>query len=480
MATATLETTTRRPLVVDLDGTFFKTDVLWESILQGLKSDHRRLIQSFSHLVRGKAAFKHHLIDHVTLDLDGFPVAQEIVEFIRCQKAAGHPIILATGSTAKVARAVAELYPYFDEVWGTEIVNLSGRNKGTELEKRFGKGGFDYIGNAYVDLKVWTHCHTAYYYNTNWVTRLLLRWSHPRAVAIEKSHWTPLSGLIKAMRPHQWSKNLLIPLPFMAAHRAFTSSAVIQMGRGFLAFCLTASAVYLINDMFDLEHDRRHPSKKARPLAAGHVSIPSAIGTVLLLLSVTVLLAQGLPLNFIGLLGGYLVLTSLYSLWLKRRVLMDVITLAVLYVWRLMAGGALMDVPLSRWFAVFSVFFFFSLALVKRCSELVNARARGIDQASGRGYQVSDLPLISQFGTVSGMLAALVYCLYVASPEVTRLYHKPEWLWMVLPVLIFWICRIWLLAWRGKVQEDPILYTFKDPYSYGVGVLMAAAIIAAI
>jgi 4-hydroxybenzoate polyprenyltransferase len=294
-----------------------------------------------------------------------------------------------------------------------------------------------------------------------------------------KGRAATLASFTRAARVHQWAKNLLILAPFVAAHQPLTLGALGRLGLGVLVFSLTASAAYLINDLIDLDHDRRHPQKRNRPLASGQLSVRTAVvGVVLLAISAS-LLTLRLPVMFTLLALGYFVVTCLYSVWLKRLVVADVIVLALLYVWRLGAGAALMDIPLSQWFMVFSVFLFFSLALVKRYSELARATARGIEHASGRGYGVGDLFLVSQFGTMSGLIAVLVYCLYISSPDVSRLYDRPEILWVGLPLLLFWICRLWVLAARGQVQEDPLVFAFTDRVSYLVAVAMSVVILAA-
>ena len=244
----------------------------------------------------------------------------------------------------------------------------------------------------------------------------------------------------------------------------------------FLSFSLLASAVYLINDIQDLEHDREHPIKRTRPLAAGEIGSGAAVVVAVLLTTASFALAWGLPREFLLVWASYLVLTTLYSFGLKRLVVLDVMVLGALYTTRVVAGAAVVAVPLSRWFLAFAVFLFSSLAILKRMVESLGVASRKEESVGGRGWTVHDLPVLLGFGTACSVAAALVYCLYITSDEVLLLYGRPDILWLGLPILLYWLGRVWLLAHRGLVHEDPLLFALRDRASYVVGVAMALTI----
>lgn len=276
----------------------------------------------------------------------------------------------------------------------------------------------------------------------------------------------PVLAWLREIRPHQWAKNLLIFLPAVAAHLQWDREQVTDLLAGFVAFSFLASAVYVVNDLVDLPNDRQHATKRHRPIAAGLISRTQAIIGALLLVGVSVLAALQLPQRFQLTLLVYLVITTAYSFALKRRVLLDVICLAGLYTIRVVAGSTLVDAPLSQWFLAFSIFFFFALALVKRVAELRPLVAEPAQSVAGRGYAAPDLPMLTSLGTGASMASALVYCLYITSTEVTRLYHHPKVLWMGLPLFLYWIARVWLLTARGKMNEDPVVFALRDRMSY--------------
>jgi 4-hydroxybenzoate polyprenyltransferase len=271
---------------------------------------------------------------------------------------------------------------------------------------------------------------------------------------------------LREIRPHQWAKNLLIFVPAMAAHLEWTQAQVVSLLSGFVAFSLLASSVYVVNDLVDLPNDRQHATKKNRPIAAGLISPAAATAGALILIAIAALITWMLPRDFQLTLSVYLVLTTAYSFVLKRRHLLDVICLASLYTIRVVAGSTLVDAPLSQWFLAFSIFFFFSLALVKRVAELRPLIASGEQTVAGRGYLAPDLPTLTSLGTAASMASSLVFCLYITSTEVTRLYHHPSLLWIGLPLFLYWQARVWLLTSRGRMNEDPVVFALKDRMSY--------------
>lgn len=282
------------------------------------------------------------------------------------------------------------------------------------------------------------------------------------------------AAFLRALRVHHWSKNLLLFLPMLLAHRIADASLWPRLAAAFLSFSICASGVYLLNDVLDVEADRQHPIKRDRPFASGALPlwIGLALFPVLAAIALAIALYAGRP--FLAYLVLYGLATAAYSAYLKHIPNVDVIVLAGLYTVRIMAGGVAAEVPISPWLLGFSVFLFLSLALAKRCAELV--RAGG----AARGYLPIDLEQLFLFGTVSGYLSVLVFALYINSPDVGTLYRSPRLLWLVCPLLILWINRVWLLTRRGRMAEDPVVFALRDPVSYALGFLACAVVMCSI
>ncbi len=285
-----------------------------------------------------------------------------------------------------------------------------------------------------------------------------------------------MSALLRSLRIHQWVKNGLILVPALAAHLAPGLQTATALVVALMSYCLLSSAVYLTNDVLDAPHDRVHPIKRERPVAAGLLSPGAAVAAALALAVVSLLMALGLPRPFLWTWATYLVLATAYSMGLKRQVVLDVLILAGLYTVRVVAGAAAVDVPLSRWFLAFSVFLFTSLALLKRAVEARN-RARG--GLGGRGWRVEDLPVLAATGMACAVAAALVYCLYITGSDVRELYRRPDLLWVGLPALLYWLARMWVFTLRGEVHDDPLLFALRDPASYAVLFVFAFTVWAA-
>jgi len=290
---------------------------------------------------------------------------------------------------------------------------------------------------------------------------------------------TTLRTWARAVRVHQWSKNGLLLLPALAAHLAPEGPTLLALAAGVLSFSFLASAVYLLNDIADLEHDRAHPTKRRRPIASGEIGVRAALVAMGVLSALSLVIALRLPLPFLGAWLAYLALTTAYSFALKRRVVVDVVVLAALYTVRVIAGATAVSVSLSRWFLAFSVFLFMSLALLKRLVETRGTDDRGGDALAGRGWRVADRPVLLGFGMASSVAAALVYCLYITGDQLSVLYSRPDLLWAGLPLLLYWLARVWLLAERGEVDEDPVVFAIQDAPSYVVAVLFALTVVAA-
>lgn len=451
-------------LVADLDGTLLCSDMLFESFWSALSQDWRSPLRMLPALMAGRAALKRHLATASSIDVTALPYDPKVIAYVQAWRDTGGRTALVTASDHDLARAIAAHLGLFDEVHGSNgTQNLKGDRKGQFLEGRFGNKGFAYMGDAKADLPVWKRAAKAITVNAPATLR-----REAERVCESAEHLSTESksaaAYLKALRPHQWLKNGLVFLPMMAAHELDGATLLLSI-LAFICFGLVASSVYVLNDLLDLAADRAHPRKRLRPFASG--SIPIAHGTWMAggLLVLGALLALNIGTSFLIVMGAYYLLTMAYSLVLKRRMVIDICVLAGLYTMRIIAGGAATGIPLSVWLLAFSVFFFLSLAAVKRQAELIDSAARGNLKASGRGYHVDDLPIISMIAISAGYVAVLVMALYVNSPNVVALYNHPEALWGICAVLLYWITRTVMIAHRGNMHDDPVVYAAKDRVS---------------
>ncbi len=464
------------PLCVDLDGTLIKSDTLYESAAALLTSSPLKLLGVTLSLVGGKARLKARMAAAVALDPTALPYTDDLLDYLRGQKAAGRVLILVTAADARIARAIADHVGLFDEVLASDgTVNLRGRNKVAALVARFGAKGFDYIGNDSTDMAVWRECRTAYVANGSRAVRA--KAAAVATVGAEFGGRKPLARAgAKALRVHQWVKNVLVFVPLVAAHKYGELVPLLDTLVYFVAFSLTASSLYVVNDLFDLAADRKHPTKRRRPFAAGDLPVSwGMVGGPLLLagglaIGFTVSLAAGLVLAF------YAALTLTYSAVLKRLALIDVFVLAAFYMIRIVGGGAAAGIVASEWLLGFSWFFFLSLGFLKRVTELMRVRDKHGADGRARGYRVSDLDLLSRFGIASGFASALVLALYVRSPMGVAVYATPEVLLASVPLLLLWVCRLWLHTERGRMHDDPIVFALKDRASWAILGLLAVTV----
>jgi len=460
------------PLCVDLDGTLLHTDTLLESLLLLLKSSPWSAVRLPFWLLSGRAHLKQEIAGRASLDLKSLPVNTGLLAYLRQQHESGRRLLLVSGTDIRIARAIAGQFDLFDEVCASDgQVNLSGKHKAQMLVERFGKGGFDYAGNAFVDLVVWTQARRAIVVSNS--PRLVRK----AGVLCEVENVFPPPPVdfrvwLQALRVHQWAKNLLVFVPLLGAHQWHDRSKLAAATLGFGVFSIGASSVYVLNDLFDLEADRHHPTKHRRPLASGQLPLLAGVISAPLLFLLGLLGALLLPPAFGLTFATYYVLTLLYSLRLKQVEILDVLTLAALYSIRVVAGGFATQVVVSDWLLVFSLFVFISLAFVKRFTELQLPRREKSEKIKGRGYQGGDGELISTMGVASGYLAVLVLALYISNPVVSQLYRYPAALWFACPVLLYWISRVWLLAHREALHDDPIVFALQDRPSWLVGIIL--------
>ncbi len=459
------------PLCVDLDGTLIRTDATWEAILRLLRRNPFYSLLLPIWLCRGRAFLKAQVAARTELSTATLPFCDEFLTYLREQKRMGRPVFLVTASDQHMAEAVARHVGFFDGVLASNgRLNLRGASKAALLCERFKETGFDYAGNSSVDFPVWEKANNALVVNA-------------RASVINRSKRTAhvshvfqpaqdrLWEFFRSLRPHQWVKNLIVFVPLLASHRIAESNLLLDALLAFLAFCLCASGAYVLNDLLDLEADRHHANKRNRPFAGGRLPLAFGLVSFPLLLLGGGVIAFSISWSFGAVLAGYFVLTTAYSFWIKQVPLLDVFSLAGLYTIRLIGGHEATKVKYSFWLLVFSMFIFLSLALVKRYVELdANGEAK-TSSLKGRGYAGSDLGLVAMLGACSGYLAVLVLALYVNSPDVQILYRTPPVLLLICPLLLYWVSRVWMLAHRGRMHEDPIVFALKDPISYLVGLL---------
>lgn len=465
--------TDRRTLVLDLDGTLLKTDMLYETFWNVLSRDVWGALSSVWAVREGKAPLKRALALRAYIDVATLPINQDVLTLIRAKREQGIKIALVTASDQILADQIAGHFGVFDEVHGsTPERNLKGQSKAEFLLKRFGAGHFDYVGDSAADLAVWEHAGEAIAVNAPAAVASALQGNHPNARVLSAAQ-PRMNACRRALRPHQWVKNLLVFLPMIAAHD-FSPEIIWQSLAAFVTFCLCASAVYLFNDLLDLSGDRTHPRKRFRPLAAG--DFPIASGTVLavILMLVSLGIAAFLGAGYFLVLLAYIAMTTAYSLVLKRKIIVDICTLAGLYTLRILAGSVATGIPLSVWLVVFSSSIFFSLAAVKRQAELIDQRSRGVLGQTGRGYHVEDVSILTAMAISSGFISVLVMAMYLSSQAVTVLYSQPLYLSGICCVLIYWISRIVLITHRGHMHDDPIVFALKDRTSQICLALMLA------
>lgn len=469
------------PLCVDLDGTLLLTDSLWESCLRLVGQKPYLLLLFPFWLLLGKAKFKHAISQHIELDPESLIYNSELLKYLSSEKLKGRQLFLVTAASNKIAESIANYLKIFDGVLSSDNQrNLSGKNKAKSLVDMFGEKGFVYAGNAGIDLNVWKNSAAAIVVNAP----DSLTEQAKKITAIEhtipKHSSLSLKVLFKAIRVHQWAKNMLIFTALILSHSWGKEAAIQSAIFAFVSFSFAASTIYLLNDLIDLEADRNHPVKKHRPLASGALRLQWGVILIPLLLLVSIVLALQVNTEFFQVLIIYVLLTTAYSLFLKPVALLDVITLTSLYTLRIIAGTVAIGVPLSYWLLAFSMFIFLSLALIKRYSELYNLIQQGNKTVTTRGYHTDDLSAISLFGISSGYLSVMVLVLYIHDLQADAHYSQPDWLWFVAVAVLYWVSRMWLLTQRGQMNEDPVYYAINDRTSYLTSLVIVTSLFLAL
>lgn len=468
------------PLVVDLDGTLTPSDTLHESCLALLKtlfaSGPAAVFAVLPHLKAGKAAFKRAVAEAVVLDHEGLPLNGALLDWLKEERRAGRPLYLVTAADQSIADAVARHVGLFDAAYGSgEGVNLSGTRKLALIRSRIGDR-FIYAGDAPVDAPIFAAAQAAVLVGD--VKRLEAQ--IPADKAVLRRFPSPVPGLrtwARALRLPHWSKNLLVFVaPLLAFHHA-PPGVLWQALLLFFAMGLLASATYIANDLLDLPADRRHPRKRLRPFASGLIAPKQGVMAAALLLAVSLLLALTLPLPAEGALAGYLMVTLCYSFFLKQQPIVDVFVLAGLFTLRILAGSLLLSSSPSPWLLTFSMFFFLGLAMVKRHAELDRVVREGGSGVASRGYTARDLPLLLAAGVASSFAAIVMFMIYLIGEQYPNgMYSHPGLLWIMMPVLLIFILRVWHLTVHGRMNEDPVMFALKDKVSLALGAFALGAV----
>ncbi len=470
------------PLYVDLDGCLLRTDTLWESLAAALRADPVSGVLALFALLQGRAALKRRLAAIGRADVASMPRHERFLGWLRGQRARGRRLVLATAADSALAVQAAETTcsdaggALFDEVLSSDgRRNLKGPEKLAAIREHAGGAPFDYCGNGPEDVPIFARARRAVVVGAS---ARVLEAARRESTVLEvfdarAPWWASMRTWLRALRPHQWLKNLLVLVPLLTSFRVDELPAFAEAMLAFVAFSLAASSGYLLNDLLDLAADRRHPRKRARPFAAGELSVRSGFAAAAVLFVFSIALAFAVGPAFVAWVLAYLVMTGAYSGFAKQIALLDVAALAGLYTVRVLAGGAAIGVTVSFWLLAFSVFLFFSLALVKRCGEIVAQLERDEATGSGRGYRVGDLPVLQALGIGASFAALVVLALYVQTPDVTERYASPQLLWLMLVGLLILLGRMWLATARGEMHDDPLVHAIEDRASrWLVGTLL--------
>lgn len=454
-------------LVVDLDGTLIRSDMLQETFWSAFSLDWKVPFKALAALLSGKAQLKEYLNRTSDVEVNTLPYNKSVINYIKQFRQKGGRSALVTASNHVAGKKISNHLGFFDEVYGsTSTLNLKGKNKADFLNSRFGLKNFNYIGNSYADIPVWKNADKAITINADQGLKRACNKANYNCEHLKDDDKNPsLYSFIKLLRPHQWLKNILVFLPMLVSHQ-ITIPNFFECFTAFIAFNFIASSVYIVNDLLDLNIDRAHPRKKDRLIASGIIPITNSMIIAILFfifgISVALLLSQ----FFLFILLAYYALTFIYSLVLKKKKIVDIFTLAIFYTIRIVGGGIASEIKISFWLLFFSMFFFFSLAAIKRLSEIVDLKKNGKSRIINRNYQITDLSIITMIAIIAGFISVLVMTLYVYSPSATMLYSTPKILWGVNCILLYWLIRMVFMSYHGKMDDDPIIFAIKDRVTY--------------
>ena len=463
------------PLCVDLDGTLVRTDTLLESLLGLVRFYPWYLLAIPLWSLKGLAHVKQKIRSLHQVDVELLPYNADVLNLVKRERATGRRTVLVTASNQDLADEIAGHLQCFDEVYGTSFdVNLRSEAKARFLTERFGRGQYDYIGDSRSDIPVWRNARTAISVNA-----FTPKIEDPQVVGLPNTGKPPVGPVAvyaKTLRLHQWVKNVLVLVPLLTSHKIFVPQLLFKSLAATFAFCLLASATYIFNDLLDIESDRKHLTKRMRPIPSATISLSSALVTAFFLAGLGIVIARAISVGTLILCMLYVVCTCTYSLAIKRKLLLDTIMLAGLYTLRVLVGGAATRIPISFWLLAFSIFVFFSLAVVKRVAELSVASDSTL---FGRSYQSADTYVLTNLGINSAFAATAIFALYINSSEVQLLYTNPKVLWLLCPVILYWFSRVWALTLRGRMNDDPVIFVLKDRVSYVLAAATVAILVAA-
>lgn len=466
------------PLVVDLDGTLTPTDTLVESVIQSIKQTPFNLLRLPFWLLKGRAAFKETISAHTTISAARLPYRVALLDYLHQEKSKGRRIILATAAHRSIAQGVSDHLALFDDVLASDTGrNLKGNVKLEAIREKVG-AEFVYAGDSRADIPLWNAAQAAILVGASVGLAKTVRQRNTIEQEFPKEI-IRLATWAKALRVHQWLKNLLLLVPLLTAFSFMDIGELATIAIAFLSFSLAASATYLVNDLWDLESDRAHPRKRERPFASARIPILTGLAVAGGLLILALLLGRMVSQAFFLMVLLYVILTSTYSWMFKEYVLIDVIMLSLLYTLRILAGSVAIGITTSAWLLAFSSFMFLSLALVKRCSELISLEQNGKAAARGRDYRVTDLAVLWPLGAASAMAAVVVFGLFINAPDTQARYATPVLLWLVAIGLIYWLARLWIKTSRGEMHDDPVIYAIKDRGSRSTVIAMGVTMLIA-
>jgi 4-hydroxybenzoate polyprenyltransferase len=468
------------PLIIDLDNTLLQTDTLDETFFDLVRTNPVALWQLPIKGISGIAAIKAFLAQQSPLEVETWPVNTSLIEFVEAEAVKGRKIVLATAADETIARAVAKKFPFINEIISSDgKKNIKGEAKAEVLKSRF-PAGFIYAGDAAADLPIWQASNGKILVNTS---KALRKRAEHKGNVLNVFPKQPVNFNIlrRSLRLHQWAKNLLVFIPLILGGKAGDASAWLYALMGFFSLGLVASATYIINDLWDLPDDRKHWSKRFRPLASGLLSLRVGVMIALVCLISGFALATYLGPAVTGILALYAAVTLSYSFAFKKIPIVDVLVLACLFTIRLGLGIALTTAIFSPWLLVFSMFVFLSLSMAKRHIEVLKLVEKGLEKIPGRGYYASDSPLTIGIGLAAMLGAILIMTIYLIEDAVpSDHYAAPEFLWAMPLILFLFLGRVWLLSQRGEMYDDPVAFALKDRISLLLGSLMGVNVLAAI
>jgi len=456
----------KNKLIIDLDNSLIKIDLFKEVLCKTLIKQPWIFLKTVLFAFRSKAKAKAFISKEHKIETHTLPYNNRVIDIIAEYKGKGYQILLATGASQKYAIPIANYLGLFDKVISTDNqTNNVGRNKLNAIKDEVGDN-FIYLGDSKKDIPIWLHFKKAILVGakTNIINKLIE--NNVEIIDIVKKEKSNFRILLKQIRIHQWSKNLLLFVPALASHQIMMPGILINALTAFIAFSLLASSIYVLNDIVDIDNDRKHPNKKNRPIANGDLTMVNAYAVLLVCFISSSWLAMGLGNTFLFVAMSYIILNLFYSFFLKRVVILDIILLTTFYTLRLIAGHVPDSIPLSSWLLSFFIFLFFSLGLLKRYVDTIVLGKNNISVLSGRNYSINDGNMLMSLGVGSGLVSALVLILYTGSEQVQQSYATPMFLITLAPVMLYWISRIWLMAGRGLIKGDPVLFTLKDTHSY--------------